>query len=1291
MSTSIAYRLRIRNASTVLNPNGTADDLVVTSVRGGTNPYIESEPSGDGQEIDPLTGKLRTGTYNVNVMDVITSGTTRVLTSKLFDSDNRQQLLSRRAYVEISTDGGGTWPDVLIAGYVLAYRLADALMYEVQIGDSRRIEQSLTVLDGTSAQFTKRGTIFGGPVIGGWLRAQDRGGWEFRVKSVESVTGGSIVNYDFVSGYLGSSDQKSRDITKLLDTSGSYVSAMATALRGADNNPIAQAAAPYLVEDAPEALGYTGTPGLVAYIASLAGGATAGRFVPIVPLAGHRVRAPIIVASFSPNLSLVFPTGVSAPSVGAIHLIHLYASTVADVSPLYITEHPVDLVTMLWDDAGIQYNAAAAAAVRALLGDTMRVSLRITQSWKLLDFLEKVLFGPIGFAARTNSDGELELFMTRLKETTIPSATLGTSDFQDADQPIFNVEEQTVISALRIKWVQFAFWNPVVAKVIEASSQRPLDTILHTAREIVIESGDVAAFGSKEISYEIPGMVHEEKNFTPKLSELVTGQALEAFDRYGRGATTGEFRIMRASDPGTQVGEELYLQPAHIPNLNKRYGDDPSVGARIVQIVRRTEAAPGPSFKYVDSGSNLQPVTPAPTISIAANAVNPRTVADLTVTNAAAINATGVLLLAIEWATGASSPSGAGVTLTRYKPNTIPTAAFSLPSVESGSKVWARARTEQYGRRPSAWTSWVSVTLTAVSAPTGLTFTNIKKNAAKFNWTNTSSTDLIDVFVAPGSSAPADWTPYYVATVPAGSTSIVVRGLDGPSIAYIGAVMHRNPSTGDRSAAATNTFSTNSTLDTAPDMAGIIVLPTIDDAQLPVGIPLGLYPVDQAFDIQIQRAPDVAGAPGTWADLTTVRGTSEVFVDYLPSDGVTRWYRARATLSGYTPGAWSAEVSGVPGGISAELQAGNAPDLPLCLSIAVTTKPDGTGTISIQCNELTESFKVFYGSAYPSLATLRAVSPTAGSQVDIAFNAFDYPTQLYVSVLPYSEAAGAGTEGPRHNSLQNTLGYTVPQGTVLVDASGNWSASVNVPPAVSEASSVLWAASTSAFPSRATVLSTGTFATPGADGVVNFAGASPLTLGDKIYISIICYAGSGYDTELPIIHVMGSYQSFSATKTFTWSAQQMVQQGASFPAATTGKYFGNFSTLSGEAAIRVDSALALIDGVIACTFGLLALLPANGAVATEFFATLYRNVAAGVGISCIALLNRSTTNLASLTATNTGGWADYTASISETVDESAVYFALVQLSCGASTANYDNLAAAVIAITFTMPTPKAAL
>jgi hypothetical protein len=65
VSTPLYYKFQIRNADD-------SDDLLeVTSVRDGDNPYIAEPPSGDGESVDPLTGKVTVGAYTISVIDAV--------------------------------------------------------------------------------------------------------------------------------------------------------------------------------------------------------------------------------------------------------------------------------------------------------------------------------------------------------------------------------------------------------------------------------------------------------------------------------------------------------------------------------------------------------------------------------------------------------------------------------------------------------------------------------------------------------------------------------------------------------------------------------------------------------------------------------------------------------------------------------------------------------------------------------------------------------------------------------------------------------------------------------------------------------------------------------------------------------------------------------------------------------------------------------------------------------------------------------------------------------------------
>ena len=77
------------------------------------------------------------------------------------------------------------------------------------------------------------------------------------------------------------------------------------------------------------------------------------------------------------------------------------------------------------------------------------------------------------------------------------------------------------------------------------------------------------------------------------------------------------------------------------------------------------------------------------------------------------------------------------------------------------------------------------------------------------------------------------------------------------------------------------------------------------------GVALALYPADTDYTIEIQRATDAAGT-GATTIADALPGTSLVFIDPQPVDGVTRYYRARHTGLGDTAGAWTAWLGLTP-------------------------------------------------------------------------------------------------------------------------------------------------------------------------------------------------------------------------------------------------------------------------------------------------------------------------------------------------------------------------------------------
>lgn len=1035
-SLDLAYRLRIRNASTVSDPDGTADALTLTSVRAGTNPYIADSPTGDGQSVDPLTGEFVAGAFTVLVSDAQTgtdgTGTQRLLTQALEDATFRQQLLSRRAYLECSEDGGATYPDegMIIAGYVTAIRLVDAITYAITVGDARRIERSRRVFTWSAepgpleiserAAFPKRGCLLGGPIIGGLGPLVDAGGWEFTVVSKQADPADAALRFvrlALVAGYVPPFFRRTREAQTLEEFAEVVLEGYGQPYTGQLNFTGSDFDA---LED--ESVHYPALTVLLSNSSSAWEGT-------LFAFGNGRWFVRLDAAS----------SALSAPS-GAVRM-RLVTTEVSEISPVYADLHPVDLVTTLYDTVGVPWDATTAAAVKAALGTGLRYTIRISEPPVLADFLQQSVFGPFGFCVRGGAAGAREFYLTRRAGTAAPSVTLSTDDVPDDDVPsAFELEEATIVSSFRIRYRTLATVNtPSPIRTARRRNTWPPDGVESKAVQVVAENPDVSVFSTREVAYELPGMVRDVASFAPAMGAFIGSLVQEGFDRYGRGAVTARAFALRGTDAfDVAIGEELNVDLAHLPSRGYRLGES-SVAARIMQVTQRTPVADGALLDLLDSGVNLQPVTPAAEITIDAAGANDRTLASCTITNAAAINAAAVLTLVIEWATGASAPSGNGQVLARYAPGTVPTGNIVLPPVAPGTTVHVRARTEQPMRRASSWTSWESHTLTTLAAPTSVVAGGLTGESAVVTWTVAAGRFPVVVFLYQGSAAPGsgtaeDWAPYRVTTLLPGSSRTVLRGLTA-STDYTVGVAHVDPATGTMTTIVTDGFTTTSTASTAPALLGFAQIPTAEDAAYRTGVALALYVANDQHEIVIERAPDSGGSPGSYAALVRLPGGTQTYVDELPSDGATRWYRARHETPGLNASAWSTAIACVAGGVPEVVL--QPPPQPASLQLSsVIEAADVTITwagynVQVQVNDTQ------WQTPPASPFTVERGAIAGGQNVTYAFRSIgtlgDVKTDRVV--VPKKEYSGAGGSDPSVDSVSYANGTTPGDGGGDVEVS----------------------------------------------------------------------------------------------------------------------------------------------------------------------------------------------------------------------------------------------------------------
>jgi hypothetical protein len=160
----------------------------------------------------------------------------------------------------------------------------------------------------------------------------------------------------------------------------------------------------------------------------------------------------------------------------------------------------------------------------------------------------------------------------------------------------------------------------------------------------------------------------------------------------------------------------------------------------------------------------------------------------------------------------------------------------------------------------------------------------------------------------------------------------------------------------------------------------------------------------------------------------------------------------------------------------------------------------------------------------PTVFKFPFAAGTAGQTVYFKFPAFNtFGARL-------QDIAGVASVAYTIGNNPTPLGNAAPQGTVSIAANGVWSASWDGP---QTALSYRYATSTSAYPNDATTAASGTLVNGRAQTLTS---AGTLSFGQTIFITIIPFtAVQGNGNQLPSIHLRGSYQTYTSTKSTTYS------------------------------------------------------------------------------------------------------------------------------------------------------------
>lgn len=719
-----AYRMRIRNEA------DSADELVISSRASDQYPYITGEPSGDGQSTDPITGAATASDYSIRVADVeIDPDTeTRVVTSQLANSIARWQHLSRRAYIEQSSDGT-TWTN-MVPGYVLAERLISAIEWEFQVGETRRRETNKTIFKTASALFPGVTCIIGGPVIGGFAEVlADGGGWTFEVNQIASSP--DYVQLKLVTGF-----DPRKDVTDTFST-------ISQAIIDYTNDW----ARPFF-EPIPDYLGASTAiqghfPGITVKVRPAADSddTNAEFYVPLAepeatpgPWFNPNPLGDNLTRIGDGHNSLWIPTeGVDingdpvtfSGSVSDEYSVWVYASAISEDNPLHIYEHPVDLWEKVMQEigyvAGLDYDDTVLPDLKEVVGPSFKVALRITEPYKPVDFIRDVIYGPFRTSSRVD-DGKVVLFSIELVNNSTPSTTITIDDLRSDSGTVFELDRESVITSLTLKTKRFRKWSS------EDKDQPAVDGLVVSdgyPDSIENSDDDIPPGMEREVQIgDIPGMILSisgDAGYQPiSMEKRLVYLGNEFFPRFGRGAASAELHCL--PNVTAKVGEEINVNLVHRPVATA--GGTPVTkrsGVKPVQIVARTETAEGPDLRVVDSLSvGLSIVDPEFTLSV--QAVEGDLYAHVIITNADDLNA-GALNARADYAISTTEPTGAGThwTTILWPFMTNPVFDFDVGPFDEGSTVWVRMRSEPEGGRAGEWTAWKGVTLGPVSADALLT------------------------------------------------------------------------------------------------------------------------------------------------------------------------------------------------------------------------------------------------------------------------------------------------------------------------------------------------------------------------------------------------------------------------------------------------------------------------------------------------------------------------------------------------------------------------------------------
>lgn len=871
---TVTDRVRIRNAA------NTAD--LVTLTMGDLSALL----SGDGAELDAVTGEVRSGSYTVRVVDADGGSGLRTLTRWLADGDGRWQLLSRRAVCERSIDGGAF--AILLAGYVVDVRFVSAIEAELVIGDRLRVPQTARAF-GAAPGFTGiRGCLIGGPVTATWGPLTYRGGWTYTVLGGTGLSRQIVV--EMRDSYGPPDFNWQRGSRQWLEK----VNELAQPVLAGGRRGTGLEAGFLYVDDLLARLLEDGTS--TTYTATCVGSVGDGlttrgtlSLLTATQSAGGRARLTLVVDG----------TG-SLPATGSTGRIDVTTRAPTEACPLYVDERPFAFALALLQGVGVPVDTAAFAAADDAVG-AVRLALRVTDNPTIADLIQRSVLQPFGYVLTTDAQGRLAPVRARLALGDVtPVATLTAADVAEIPT-LWQLEEATAVAGY--------VWT--MPEYVAGDAEVGMDGIRTVERRQEFAVGDLSTYATRTVEIASLGMIRQATTWAGAIEQLSSRERATLAQRYARGAPRTELVLVRgttATDALT-LGSVVVLNLPWHPNRDRRHGEG-SYAARLAQVMRITEGVATRTVLLEDLGPNATALTTLPTVSIAAGAGNGRLEADITITDAATLNAAGLgLELQVAVTSGGAPAAADWVRVASWLDGAIATGvAHRVRLVVPGQTVYARARSLRRDRVPSAWTTAVSVALATLPAPTSVTATAVTGDGSRLAlaWTRTT-TDGAALEVRVRQAADAAGTVRWADTLPPQSTQVTVEGLVA-NVSHVAEVRAVQTVSGEASAWVSATATTDSTAGTPATIAAVVSSSsgrgTIGARAVLTGTPLA-----DAVDVRLATSTDGGTTFSAFTIVATVTPDPTALDAQwsrsgLPADG-TLYRMEMRQVRGGVAGAWT--------------------------------------------------------------------------------------------------------------------------------------------------------------------------------------------------------------------------------------------------------------------------------------------------------------------------------------------------------------------------------------------------